>query len=302
MNKLSSDERARILHLLCEGMSIRAITRLTGASKNTVAKLLADAGRACAIYQDQAFRELPCTRIQVDEIWSFVYAKAKNVETAKAAPEGAGDVWTWTALCADTKLLLSWLVGGRDAEYATVFMHDIRGRLLERPQITSDGHYAYLSAVDEAFGKEVNYAQIIKTYGESADSTRRYSPPICTGVKKRTVTGNPDKDHVSTSFVERQNLTMRMHMRRFTRLTNGFSKKVENHVHAVALHAMYYNFVKEQRGIRMTPAMKAGVTDTLWTIDHIVRVVELFDVKPGKRGPYKKRGQEPSEADQNQSS
>lgn len=285
---LSASDRAHILHLLCEGNSIRATCRITGASKNTVAKLLADAGRACAIYQDQAFRELPCKRVQVDEIWSFVYAKEKNVEAAKAAPDCAGDVWTWTALCADTKLLLTWLVGGRDTECATVFMSDVQRRLLGRPQISSDGHYAYLPAIDEAFGRDVDYGQIVKTYGESADSARRYSPPICTSVKKRTVTGNPDEVHISTSFVERQNLTMRMHMRRFTRLTNGFSKKVENHVHAIALHAMYYNFVKEQRGIRMTPAMAAGVTDTLWTIDHIVKVVELFDAKPGKRGPYKK--------------
>lgn len=286
MNQLPASDRARVLHLLCEGNSIRATCRITGVSKNTVIKLLNDAGRACAIYQDHALRELPCTRVQVDEIWSFVYAKEKNVETAKAAPEGAGDVWTWTALCADTKLLLSWLVGERDEEYATVFMHDVKSRLLNRAQLTSDGLALYPGAVDKVFGADVDYAQIVKIYGEAPEGDRRFN--VCTGAMKRTVTGNPEKEQISTSFVERQNLTMRMHMRRFTRLTNGFSKKVENHMHAVALHAMYYNFVKEQRGIRMTPAMKAGVTDTLWTIDHIVRIVELYDVKPERRGPYKK--------------
>lgn len=287
MNKLSASDRAKILQLLCEGMSIRAVCRVTDASKNTVAKLLADAGKACALYQDAAFRELTCSRIQVDEIWSFVGAKERNATDDQKA-QGWGDVWTWTAICADSKLLLSWLVGDRDVEYATAFLHDVHGRLLNRVQLTSDGFSAYLPAIDEAFNQQVDYAQLVKSYGKAPEGTHRYSPPICTGAKKRAISGNPDMAHVSTSFVERQNLTMRMHMRRFTRLTNGFSKKIENHVHAVALHAMYYNFVKEQRGLRMTPAMAAGVTDTLWTVDNIVRIVELYDVKPGKRGPYKK--------------
>lgn len=293
MNKLSIEDRARILHLLCEGMSIRAITRLTGASKNTVAKLLIDAGKACAAYHDANVRDVKASRVQVDEIWSFTYAKQKNVADAKAAPANAGDTWTWTAIDADSKMILSYLVGGRDAEYAMWFMDDLAARLANRVQLTSDGHRAYLEAVEGAFGCDVDYAQLVKLYGSEGGkgSEVRYSPAECTGIRKRRVEGNPDEAHVSTSYVERQNLTMRMHMRRFTRLTNAFSKKVENHAHAVALHMMYYNFVRIHKTLRVTPAMAAGVTDRLWEIADIAMLVEQAEAKPGKRGPYKKKGQ-----------
>lgn len=288
MNRLSNDDRAKILHLLCEGMSIRAITRLTGASKNTVAKLLIDAGKACAAYHDANVRDVKAARIQVDEIWSFTYAKQKNVATAKGAPEGAGDTWTWTALDADSKMIVSYLVGGRDAEYAMWFMDDLAARLANRVQLTSDGHRAYLEAVEGAFGADVDYAQLVKMYGATIGAPGRYSPAECTGSKKIRREGNPDIDHVSTSYVERQNLTIRMHMRRFTRLTNAFSKKVENHAHAVALHMMYYNFVRIHKTLRVTPAMAAGVTDRLWEIADIAQLVEDGEAKPAKRGAYKK--------------
>jgi len=291
MNRLSPEERSRILHLLCEGQSIRAITRLINASKNTVTKLLADAGRACMAFHDANVRNVKAQRIQVDEIWTFTYAKQKNVATAKAAPEGAGDTWTWTAIDADSKLIVSYLVGGRDAEYAMWFMDDLASRLANRVQLTSDGHRAYLEAVEGAFGADVDYAQLVKLYGSEGGKgpDTRYSPALCTGIRKRRVEGNPDERHVSTSFVERNNLTMRMHMRRFTRLTNGFSKKVENHAYAVALHMMYYNFVRIHKTLRMSPAMAAGVADRLWEIGDIVALVEAMDAKPTKRGPYKKR-------------
>jgi IS1 family transposase len=279
MNKLSAQDRARVLHLLCEGQSIRAVTRLTGASKNTVAKLLADAGKACAAYHDEHVRGLTSRRIQVDEIWSFTYAKQKNVAAAKAAPEWAGDTWTWTAIDADTKLVASWLVGGRDGGYAIAFMDDLRDRLANRVQLTSDGHKAYLEAVEGAFGGDVDYAVLHKIYGTSPDSAKgRYSPAECIGTEKHRIEGDPDPKHVSTSFVERQNLTMRMHMRRFTRLTNAFSKKVENHAHSVALHFMYYNFVRIHKTLRVTPAMAAGVTDRLWEINDIVKVLEAWEI------------------------
>jgi IS1 family transposase len=289
MNRLSNEDRARILHLLCEGMSIRAITRLTGASKNTVAKLLIDAGKACAAYHDANVRDVKAARIQVDEIWSFTYAKQRTVATAKAAPDHAGDTWTWTALDADSKLIVSYLVGGRDAEYAMWFVDDLRARLANRVQLTSDGHKAYLEAVEGAFGADVDYAQLVKMYGPTITAPGRYSPAQCTGAKKIRVTGNPNVADVSTSYVERQNLTIRMHMRRFTRLTNAFSKKVENHAHAVALHMMYYNFVRIHKTLRVTPAMAAGVTDRLWEIADIAKLVEDAEAKPVMRGPYKKR-------------
>jgi IS1 family transposase len=291
MNKLSLEERAKILYLLCEGMSIRAIPRLTGASKNTVSKLLIDAGKACAAYHDANLRDVKASRVQVDEIWSFTYAKQKNVATAKDAPEGAGDTWTWTAIDADSKLIVSYLVGGRDAEYAMWFMDDLAARLPNRVQLTSDGHRAYLEAVEGAFGSDVDYAQLVKLYGSLGGNTpeRRYSPGECNGIRKRMVEGKPDADHISTSYVERQNLTMRMHMRRFTRLTNAFSKKVENHAHAVALHMMYYNFVRIHKTLRVTPAMAAGVTDRLWEIADIAKLVEDAEIAPKARGPYKKR-------------
>jgi IS1 family transposase len=293
MNKLDTKARAQILHLLCEGNSIRAITWLTGASKNTVIKLMIDAGKACAAYHDEHVRNLAAKRVQVDEIWSFTYAKQKNVAKAKAAPANAGDTWTWTAIDADSKLMISWLVGGRDSDYAMMFMDDLRSRLGNRVQLTSDGHRAYLEAVEGAFGGDVDYAQLVKVYGASPESAKgRYSPAECTGAVKTPIEGNPDPKYISTSFAERQNLNIRMHTRRFTRLTNAFSKKVENHAHSVALFTTYYNFVRIHKTLRTSPAMAAGVTDRLWEIGDIVALVEATDAQPGKRGPYKKSAEE----------
>jgi IS1 family transposase len=290
MNKLSSGERAHILQLLCEGMSIRAIERTTGSSKHTISNLLNDAGAALGAYQDRVFQNLSCKRVEVDEIWTFTYAKAKNVEAAKAAPEWAGDTWTWTAICADTKLVFSAMVGGRDSSWATDFMADVSSRLANRVQLTSDGHKAYLVAVEKAFAGDVDYAQLVKLYGAAPQSGQtRYSPAECTGTKKKRITGRPKKGLISTSYVERQNLTMRMHMRRFTRLTNGFSKRVEAHNNAVALHFAYYNFVRIHKTLRMTPAMAAGVTDKLWEMADLIAVLEASEQPAKKRGPYKKR-------------
>lgn len=284
MNRLTKDDRAKILTLLCEGMSIRAVTRVTGASKNTVAKLLLDAGRAVSAYQDRVLRNLTCKRVQVDEIWSFVYAKRNNVASAKSAPEDAGDVWTWTAIDADTKLLVNYFVGSRDTEAALYFMTDVRDRLANRVQLTSDGYKPYLEAVDTAFGDEIDYAMLNKIYrqdstAKGATAERRYSPAQCVGAVKRKVTGDPDQKHVSTSFAERHNLTMRMQMRRFTRLTNAFSKKVENHVAAISLHSMFYNFVRVHQTLKVSPAMAAGVTDRLWEMADIVDVIEAWEAK-----------------------
>lgn len=289
MNKLSSSDRARILHLLCEGSSIRSVTRLLNVGKNTVIRLMIDAGKACAAYHDEHARNLTSKRIQVDEIWSFTYAKQKNISMAKAAPNGAGDTWTWTAIDADTKFIVSWFVGGRDGDCAAWFMNDLASRLSNRVQLTSDGHKAYLEAVEGAFGADIDYAMLVKIYGASPDSAKgRYSPAECTGAIKTSIEGKPDPMHISTSYAERANLTMRMHSRRFTRLTNGFSKKIDNHTHQVALHFMYYNFVRIHSALRMTPAMAAGVTDRLWDISDIVGLLEANEVKPAKRGPYKK--------------
>jgi IS1 family transposase len=280
MNKLDREARARIFHLLCEGSSIRAVTRLTGASKKAVSKLMVDAGQAASWYQDRVFRNLTCKRIQVDEIWAFVYAKQKNVATAKAAPVDAGDVWTWTAIDADTKLVPSWFVGGRDSDAAIIFMDDLRMRLANRVQLTSDGHKAYLEAVEGAFGADVDYAQLVKLYGATSESAKgRYSPAECIGAHKQPIEGNPDPKHISTSYAERSNLSVRMHTRRFTRLTNAFSKKIENHAHSVALFAMYYNFVRIHKTLRTTPAMAAGVTSRLWEIGDIVDVLEAWEAK-----------------------
>ena len=289
MNKLSPADRAKVLHLLCEGSSIRSVTRLMNVGKNTVIKLMIDAGEACAAYHDENVRGLRAKRIQIDEIWSFTYAKEKNVASAKAAPEGAGDTWTWTALDADSKFIASWFVGGRDGECAKVFIDDLATRLANRVQLTSDGHRAYLEAVEGAFGADVDYAQLVKMYGSAPGPAGRYSPAECTGIKKNRIEGNPDMKHVSTSYVERSNLTMRMHMRRFTRLTNAFSKKVENHAQAVALFTTYYNFVRIHKTLRVTPAMAAGVSDRLWDVSDIVALVEAREAPPAKRGPYKKR-------------
>jgi IS1 family transposase len=277
MNKLDREARARILHLLCEGSSIRAITRLTGASKNTVTKLAVEAGKACAAYQDRVLRNLPCKRVQLDEIWNFVYAKEANLATATAAPDDAGDIWTWTAICADTKLLVTFLVGGRDSNYAIAFVDDLKERLANRVQVTSDGHGAYLRAVEQVFGDDVDYGMLVKIYGADKSQVRRYSHAKCLGARRGAITGNPDPKHISTSYAERQNLTMRMLMRRFTRLTNAFSKKVENHACAVALHTMYYNFVRIHQTLKVTPAMAVGVTDRLWEMKDLVEMLEAFE-------------------------
>ena len=290
MNKLPTTKRAQILTLLCEGVSMRAVSRIADVSINTVSKLLVDAGKACAAFHDEHVQGVKARRVQCDEIWSFTYAKQKNVPLAKAAPEEAGDTWTWTALDADSKLIVSWLVGGRDSEYALAFMDDLRSRLATRVQLTTDGHKAYLNAVEDAFGDDVDYAQLVKLYGAAPENAKgRYSPAECVGARKAAVTGTPDKAHVSTSYVERQNLTMRMHMRRFTRLTNGFSKKFENHMHMVALYTVWYNFVRIHKSLRVTPAMAAGVTDRLWSMEEVAALVEAADTAPAKRGPYKPR-------------
>ena len=285
MNKLSTETRTQILHLLCEGQSLRAVTRITGVSINTVTKLLVDAGKACAAYQDEAFNNLTCKRIQCDEIWSFVYAKAKNVPVEKAGQ--AGDVWTWTAIDADTKLVMSWMVGNRDANAANEFMQDLSGRLANRVQLTTDGHKAYLNAVAGAFGAGVDYAMLVKLYGDATQG--RYSPGEVIGTRIDKISGKPRKRDINTAFVERQNLTMRMHMRRFTRLTNAFSKKVENHAYSVALHFMYYNFVRIHKTLKVTPAMAAGVSQKLWEVSDIVALIDAAEPAPARPGPYKKK-------------
>jgi IS1 family transposase len=279
MNKLTTDRRAQIIGMMVEGMSIRGITRMTDVSKNTVAKLLTDAGNACLDYQDKALRNLPSKRVQADEIWSFVYAKQKNVAQEKRGQFGYGDVWTWTALDADNKLIVCWHVGTRDADAAYAFMMDVASRLANRVQLTTDGHAAYLSAVDAAFsrGPGVDYAQLVKIYGTSPEAQRRYSPPICLGAQKSEIPGTPDPVHISTSYVERQNVSMRMGMRRFTRLTNAFSKKLENHMHALSIYFMHYNFVRIHQTLRITPAMEAGVTDRLWSLEDIIGIVDEWE-------------------------
>ena len=288
MRKLPHETRAQILHLLCEGQSIRAVTRITGASKNTVTKLLIDAGRACMAYHDAKVRDVKARRVQVDEIWSFVYAKQRNVATAKRLDLAYGDVWTWTAIDADSKLILTYLIGGRDSDYAIAFMDDLCSRLANRVQLTSDGHRAYLEAVEGAFGGDIDYAMLVKLYGAGPDCTKgRYSPAECIGARKRSVEGDPDSRHISTSFAERNNLTMRMHIRRFTRLTNAFSKKLENHIHMLSLYFVHYNFCRIHKTIKVAPAMEAGISDTLHDMEWIVGLIDA-EAKPAKRGPYKK--------------
>jgi IS1 family transposase len=290
MNKLPLEKRVQILTLLCEGMSMRAIERITGASINTVAKLLVDAGEACLDLHDEKVRGVKAARVQCDEIWSFNYAKQKNVAKAKAAPLDAGDVWTWTALDSDSKLIVSYAVGDRSAAYADWFMKDVASRLTTRVQITTDGHRPYLNAVEGAFGADVDYAMLVKMYGAApAGPETRYSPAECVGARKDMVTGAPDPKHVSTSHVERQNLSMRMHMRRFTRLTNAHSQKFQNHVYALALYFAFYNFVRQHKTLRMSPAMAAGLTDHLWSMDDIVARVDAAAPAPRKRGPYRKK-------------
>lgn len=274
MNRLSTAERVRVVAALVEGNSIRSTVRMTGAAKNTVAKLLVELGGACDRYQDGALRGLSCKRIQCDEIWSFIYAKAKNVPQAKAAPQDAGDVWTWTAIDADTKLVPCWALGTRDAGTAHAFISDLASRLANRVQLTTDGHKVYVNAVEDTFGVDVDFAQLVKIYGAERPGEARYSPASFTSCQKVGITGCPDPDHISTSFVERQNLTMRMNMRRFTRLTNGFSKKLENHSAAVALHFMHYNFARIHQTLRVTPAMEAGVADHVWSLEEIVGLMD----------------------------
>ncbi len=262
--------------MMVEGMSMRSISRMTGASKNTIVKLLADAGEAFSEYQDRVMRDLTCKRVQVDEIWAFVYAKAKNVPGAKAAPEGAGDCWTWMAIDADTKLIPSFYVGARDAEAAQLFIGDLALRLANRVQLSSDGHKPYLEAVEQSFGADIDYAMLVKIYGDTPGAGR-YSPGVCKGAIKTRVEGRPDPAHISTSYAERSNLTLRMGSRRFTRLTNAFSKKVENHAHSVAIHTMHYNFVRIHQTLRCTPAMAAKVSTTLWELADMVKVLEEWE-------------------------
>jgi IS1 family transposase len=277
MNKLTHEKSVQILHVLMEGNSLPAAARLADVSFNTVLKLFADAGRACEAYQDRALRNLSCRRLQLDEIWSFVYAKAKNVPAAKSPPPSAGDAWTWVAIDADTKLVPTWHIGQRDGYIADLFVRDLAGRLRNKVQITTDGLRAYLEAIEGTFGADVDYAMLQKIYGPSPEGQRRYSPAECVGCEKRVIEGNPDPAHISTSYIERQNLTMRMSIRRFTRLTNAFSKKLENHALAVALHYMHYNFVRIHKSLRVTPAMAAGVTDRLWGVSDIVDVLEKWE-------------------------
>lgn len=278
MNRLSPQDRAKAIQLLCEGMSIRAVVRVTGFSKTTVSKLVVDAGQAAAWYQDRVFQSLTCKRLQVDEIWGFVGAKARNADPAKKAAGEAGDAWLWLATDAETKLVPCWHVGTRDGDAAMEFIDDLASRLVNRPQVTTDGHKAYLYAMDAAFGGEVDYAQLVKLYGPSPEGQRRYSPAECTGIVKTRVSGAPDMEHVSTSYAERNNLNIRMHSRRMTRLTNGFSKKMENHAHAMALHFLYYNFVRIHKTLKVTPAMAAGVTDRLWEVADMVKMLETWEV------------------------
>lgn len=295
MNKLPVATRAQILAMLCEGASMRSVSRLTDTSINTVSKLLVDAGAFCAAFHDANVRNVKAKRVQVDEAWAFCYAKDKNVATAKAAPDGAGDVWTWTAIEADTKLLISHFVGGRDGECAKWFIDDVAARVTTRIQLTSDGLKSYLEAVEGAFGADIDYAMLVKLYGNAPESAKgRYSPADCTGIKKTKIEGKPDQKHISTSYVERSNLTMRMANRRFTRLTNAFSKKFENHAHMVAIYAVWYNFLRIHKTLRTSPAMAAGICDTLMTWEQIVEAMDADAPKPGPRGPYKKTSEENS--------
>jgi IS1 family transposase len=275
MNRLSLQDRARILGCLTEGMSMRATTRLCDVSINTVTKLLVDVGTACDLYQNETLRNLPCKHVQVDEIWSFCGMKEKNVPKMRRGELGVGDIYTWVAIDADTKLVPSWLIGQRWLEYAKLFIEDLASRMANRVQLTSDGHTPYLTAVESAFGIGIDYAMLVKLYSNPAGTStenRRYSPGECCGSRKTAICGDPDAKHISTSFVERQNLTMRMHMRRFTRLTNGFSRKVENHCCAVALHYMFYNFARIHKTLRVTPAMQAGIANHVWTLEEIAKL------------------------------
>jgi IS1 family transposase len=285
MNKLDLGKRVQILSMLVEGSSLRSISRVADVSINTVTKLLIDAGTVAAAYHDQHVRGLKSERLQCDEIWSFCYAKQKNVKDAKSAPEGAGDVWTFTALDSDSKLMVAWEVGDRDAYSAYLLMEDIQARVKGRLQLTTDGLAAYVSAVEGVFGGDVDFAQLVKKYGGESTKTpeRKYSPAICLGATKHPVTGNPDDAHISTSHVERQNLNMRMGMRRFTRLTNAFSKKIENHCHSLALYFIFYNFIRIHKTLKMSPAMAAGVSDRLWSMEDVVLLIDAAQARKIER-------------------
>lgn len=289
MNKLPIEKRAQIIRMLVEGNSLRSTSRLADVSINTVMKLLIDTGKACQQFHNDTVVKVKAERVQADEIWSFVGSKEKNT-SIENKEKGHGDVWTWVGMDADSKLVVSWLVDDRDADAACSFMYDIADRLSNRVQLTTDGHKAYLIAVDRAFDNDIDFAQLVKMYGGSEgmnEQERKYSPAVCTGAKKTRVTGEPNPKFVSTSYVERQNLTMRMHMRRFTRLTNAFSKKIENHCYAIALHFVYYNFAKIHKSLSVTPAMQAGLTKRVMSIEDIARLVT--DKTPKKRGNYKKK-------------
>lgn len=291
MNKLSTSKRAQILSMLVEGMSMRSVSRITGASFMTVIKLLVDAGEACAAHHDETIVDVQASRVQCDEIWAFCYAKQKNVPKTKSAPVGAGDVWTWTALDRDTKLLIAYEVGDRSGATAREFIADLRNRLANRIQLTTDGHKVYLDAVDNAFGIDVDYAQLIMIYGNEPGNASqvRYSPGECIGIEKRPVTGRPVEAHISTSHVERQNLNMRVGMRRFSRLTNAFSKKMANHMAMVALYTTYYNFVRVHQTLRMTPAMASGLSAELRDMEWIVSLIDARAAKPNRPKTYRKR-------------
>jgi IS1 family transposase len=280
MNKLTTAKRAAVVAALVEGNSIRATARMTNVSKPTILKLLGDLGAICAAYQDEMIRNVKAARVQVDEIWQFVYAKAKNVPAEKRGTFGVGDVWTWVAIDADSKLILSWRVGPRDAATAHDLMQDLASRVRGHIQLTTDGNRLYINAVEDAFAANVDYAMLQKVYGVDPAEERRYSPPVVLSTFSEVVTGSPDPKHISTSYIERQNLTMRMSMRRFTRLTNGFSKKLENHAAAVALHYMHYNFVRIHRTLRVTPAMQAGLTNRVWSIEDIIGLLEMAEKEP----------------------
>ncbi len=277
MNRLSTAERAKVVAVLVEGNGLRATARITGVARMTIEKLLRDLGAACTYHHDRIVRNLRTRRVECDEIWSFIYAKDKNAPQAMKDAGRAGDVWTWTAMDADSKLIISWWVGGRDARYANAFISDLATRLATRVQLTTDGHKAYLNAVAGAFGAEIDYAMLEKHYGgvePTPNAAIRYSPAVVTGTRRAMITGNPNPRYVSTSHVERQNLTMRMSMRRFTRLTNGFSKKIEMHAHSVALHFTYYNFCRIHQTLRVTPAMEAGISDHIWTLEELIALLD----------------------------
>lgn len=275
MNKLSTAKRIAVISALVEGCSVRSTSRLTGVAKGTILRLLADVGAACAAYQDATIQNVSAKRVQIDEIWSFVACKQRNLtDKVRERVEGAGDAWTFVAIDAETKLVLSWLVATRDVASATEFMQDVAGRLKTRIQLTTDSHRMYLSAVDDAFGSGIDYAQLQKQYGPDPQAEKRYSPAVCTGCTTKVIHGDPDAGHVNTSYIERQNLTMRMNIRRFTRLTNAFSKKLDNHMHSVALFYMHYNFVRVHQTLRVTPAMEAGLTTRVWSIADIVALVD----------------------------